>query len=122
MQKSRERDAAAIPLSSATVPSLHARTGKVQNRVFGSISMRLYRLSLLAFIFLGVALCQRTDGSDAPGLGYKLVPEWPIEARSAAGAPAGPWNLIQAPGVAIDASGHVLVLHRCAHPILEFDS
>jgi DNA-binding beta-propeller fold protein YncE len=84
--------------------------------------MRLYRLSLLAFIFLRVALCQRTDGSDAPGLGYKLVPAWPIEARSAAGAPAGPWNLIQAPGVAIDASGHVLVLHRGAHPILEFDS
>jgi len=74
--------------------------------------MRLYRLSLLIFSLSGLVLCQP----------YKLVPDWPTEARSAAGAPAGPWNLIQAPGVAVDARGHVLVLHRGAHPILEFES
>src|SRR5262249_44762064 len=68
---------------------------------------------------LGVALCQ--PANDDP-LGYKLVPDWPTEALTAAGTPAGPWNLIQAPGVAVDARGHVLVLHRGAHPILEFES
>ena len=74
--------------------------------------MSLYRAGLLSFVFLTAALCQN----------YKLAPDWPLEAKSAAGTPAGPWNLIQAPGVAIDARGHVLVLHRGAHPILEFES
>jgi hypothetical protein len=81
--------------------------------------MRLFRLSVLVTGFLGVALCQVSNG---PGFAYKLAPDWPTEARSAAGAPAGPWNLIQAPGVAVDSRGHVLVLHRGAHPILEFES
>jgi DNA-binding beta-propeller fold protein YncE len=74
----------------------------------------MHRLSLLAFCYLGVGLCQ-------PDLGYKLVPDWPTPARTAAGTPTV-WNLIQAPGVAVEANGRVLVLHRGAHPILEFDS
>jgi len=81
--------------------------------------MRLYQISLLTFSFLGVALCQRANDDS---LAYKLVPDWPTDARTAAGTPAGPWNLIQVPGVAVDARGHVLVLHRGAHPILEFES
>jgi DNA-binding beta-propeller fold protein YncE len=52
--------------------------------------------------------------------GYKLV-EWPAPATSAAGF-AAPWNLIQASSVAIDSRGTVIVLHRGAHPVLEFDS
>jgi DNA-binding beta-propeller fold protein YncE len=61
----------------------------------------------------------------APGVGigqepYTLV-EWPVPATSAAGFPA-PWNLIQASSVAIGPRGSVLVLHRGAHPILEFDT
>src|SRR5712664_1744608 len=87
--------------------------------------MRLYRLNLLGFCFLGGLGCQQGNapipGSDAPDLGYRLVPDWPTQARSAAGAPGGPWNLIQVPGVAVDARGHILVLHRGAHPILEFE-
>jgi DNA-binding beta-propeller fold protein YncE len=55
-----------------------------------------------------------------PASAYKLV-EWPAPARSAAGF-AAPWNLIQASGVAVTAKGTVLVFHRGAHPILEFDS
>jgi len=55
-------------------------------------------------------------------MGYKEVPEWPAEVASAAGTPAGPWNFIQVSGVAVDHQGHVLVLHRGAHPILEFES
>src|SRR5438876_10367561 len=78
-----------------------------------------YRISLLVFGLLGAALCQRANDDS---LGYKLVPDWPTDARTAAGTPAGPWNLIQAPGVAVDARGHVLVLHRGAHPIMEFES
>src|SRR5437879_9598196 len=81
--------------------------------------MRQYRVSFLLSSLLGAALCL---GSDAPGPAYKLVPDWPNEVLSAAGAPAGAWNLIQAPGVAVDSRGHVLVLHRGAHPILEFYS
>ena len=81
--------------------------------------MRLYRISLLMFSILGAALCQSANDDT---LGYKLVPDWPNDARTAAGTPAGPWNLIQAPGVAVDSRGHVLVLHRGAHPILEFES
>jgi len=88
--------------------------------------MRFAHLSLFVFSFLESALCQsareRGNASAATVLGYKLVPEWPIQAKSAAGTPAGPWNLIQAPAVAIDARGHILVLHRGAHPILEFES
>jgi peptidylamidoglycolate lyase len=75
--------------------------------------MRPYRVSLLAFCFLGILLCQ--------DLGYRLVPDWPTPPRTAAGTPTA-WNLIQAPGVAIDSRGRVLVLHRGAHPILEFES
>src|SRR5215207_3117457 len=51
---------------------------------------------------------------------YTLV-EWPAPAVSAAGF-AAPWNLIQASSVAIGPRGTVLVLHRGAHPVLEFDS
>src|SRR5579872_7037219 len=70
------------------------------------------RLSLLVICFSGSLLCQS---------GYRLVPDWPTPPRSAAGAP-GAWNLIQVPGVAVEANGNILVLHRGAHPILEFET
>src|SRR5688500_9618116 len=47
--------------------------------------------------------------------------EWPQPATNAAGFPA-PWNLIQVSGVAVSSRGTVLVLHRGAHPVLEFDT
>lgn len=74
------------------------------------------RAALFVLVTLITALCQ-----DA-AMTYQLVEEWPIPARSAAGTPAGPWNFIQAPAVAITARGTVLVLHRGAHPVIEFDS
>ena len=80
--------------------------------------MRPYRLTFLPFILPALALSQPPDAPSP----YKLVPDWPTDARTAAGTPAGAWNLIQAPGVAVDTRGHVLVLHRGAHPILEFES
>ena len=84
----------------------------------------MFRLGLVLCI-LDVLLGQQRNvpnGSDVPDLGYKLVQDWPTPARNSAGAPGGLWNLIQVPGVAVDARGHVLVLHRGAHPILEFES
>ena len=59
-------------------------------------------------------------GVGAAQVQYKLV-EWPMPATSAAGFPA-PWNFIQAASVAIGPRGNILVLHRGAHPVLEFDS
>ena len=75
-------------------------------------------MTLLAF---GLSVIAPGQGNVSP-TGYKEVPEWPAEVASAAGTPAGPWNFIQVSGVAVDHQGHVLVLHRGAHPILEFES
>jgi DNA-binding beta-propeller fold protein YncE len=82
---------------------------------------------MLVLALPAAALCQnaRARGNASSGaatLPYKLVPEWPQPATTAAGTPAGPWNFIQVAAVAIDARGHVLVLHRGAHPIMEFES
>jgi hypothetical protein len=57
---------------------------------------------------------------DAPTLPYKLV-EWPTAPTSASGFP-GAWNFIQAASAAITPRGTILVLHRGAHPIIEFES
>jgi DNA-binding beta-propeller fold protein YncE len=74
--------------------------------------MRHIRHSLLVLAFHGAAYTQE----------YKLAPEWPQQAKTAAGTPAGPWNFIQVSAVTINAQGNVLVLHRGAHPIIEFDT
>ncbi len=58
--------------------------------------------------------------SEITTLPYKLV-EWPAAPTSAAGVP-GAWNFIQVSSVAVTSRGTILVLHRGAHPILEFDS
>jgi 6-bladed beta-propeller len=55
-----------------------------------------------------------------PNLPYKLL-DWPTPPTTAAGVP-GAWNFIQAASVAITSRGSVLVLHRGAHPVMEFDS
>src|SRR5687767_14764763 len=70
----------------------------------------------LAIAALVVVVSARIDAQGP----YKAV-EWPAPATSAAGF-AAPWNLIQASSVAIGPKGTVLVFHRGAHPILEFDS
>lgn len=71
-----------------------------------------FRQLLILSAIHGSAYCQE----------YRLVPEWPLQAKTAAGTPAGPWNFIQVSAVAINARGNVLVLHRGAHPIIEFES
>src|SRR5207248_7141216 len=59
-------------------------------------------------------------GPEIPTLPYKVV-EWPAPPTSAAGLP-GAWNFIQAASVAATPRGSILVLHRGAHPIIEFES
>ena len=55
---------------------------------------------------------------EVPTLPYKLV-EWPTPPTTAAGAP-GAWNFIQVASVAVTPQGNILVLHRGAHPVIEF--
>jgi len=84
--------------------------------------MRLVRFSLLAFGCLSLALGQGKGprlGDNASNMGYKEVPNWPTPLLNAAGTPA-PWNFIQVSGAAIAPNGNVLVLHRGARPIMEF--
>ena len=89
--------------------------------------MRRAQLCVLVFTLVVVGMSDdirggqdRAGAPPEPALPYKLI-EWPAPATSAAGF-AAPWNFIQASGVAVSAKGTVLVLHRGAHPILEFDS
>ncbi len=58
--------------------------------------------------------------ADVPTLPYKLV-DWPTPPTSAAGVP-GAWNFIQVASVAITPRGSILVFHRGAHPLMEFDA
>ena len=94
-------------------------------RLLTNHRIRLLALTLLAPCFDGAVFGQRGNGprpgSDVPVLtNYKFV-DWPTEATTEAGFPAGPWNFIQVPAVAVDTHDHVLVLHRGAHPLLEFE-
>ena len=90
--------------------------------------MQIWRVSVLVVSVLGVMTGRsasgdqrgRGDAAEIPGLPYKLV-EWPTPPTSAAGVP-GAWNFIQVSSVAITARGTILVLHRGAHPIMEFES
>lgn len=92
--------------------------------------MHIYRTTFVVACLLAVASGsphatggQTGRGNAAaavPGLPYKLV-EWPTPPTSAAGVP-GAWNFIQVSSVTITPRGTVLVLHRGAHPILEFES
>ena len=86
-------------------------------------------LSVLVICVLAATTGERASGEqagrgdaapDIASLPHKLV-DWPTAPTSAAGVP-GAWNFIQVSSVAITARGTVLVLHRGAHPILEFDS
>lgn len=87
--------------------------------------MRLLLFVLLAFSFSTTAFAQPPGtpklGANAPGMGYKEVAEWPTQVLNAAGTHGGPWNFIQVSGVAVGPNGHVLVLHRGAKPIMEFE-
>jgi DNA-binding beta-propeller fold protein YncE len=61
-------------------------------------------------VFLACPLLAQTD---FPQLAFKPVPNWPHL------PPA--WNFRETPGIAADSRGHVFVIHRGEHPIMEFD-
>ena len=75
---------------------------------------------LVVAVSSGNTAGEQAGGASVPTLPYTLV-EWPAPATSVAGFPM-PWNLIQASSVAVSARGTVIVLHRGAHPILEFET
>jgi DNA-binding beta-propeller fold protein YncE len=90
-------------------------------------AMRIPYTSLLAVGFMAVALTGPVRGDQDPSISgavpqlpYKAT-EWPPQMPSAAGFPA-PWNFIQVSSVAVSPRGTVLVLHRGAQPILEFQT
>ena len=87
--------------------------------------MRFRRVSLLAFGGIAMVLAQQGNvprlGPNAPSGGYKEVKDWPTALKNAAGTPA-PWNFIQVSGIAVDSRGHILVLHRGAQALLDFES
>ena len=91
----------------------------VNNSTNRKVTAFFAHLSLLLSSFLSVGVPQH---GQAAGPRYAEVPQWPISAVTAAGTPAGPWNFGQVVAVATNARGHILVLHRGAHPIMEFDS
>ena len=87
--------------------------------------MRRCDSGVIVFLVIGAVFGQQAKtpqkGSDLSILpGYNLV-EWPTQATSAAGFPAGPWNFIQVTAAALSARGNILLLHRGAHPVMEFE-
>src|SRR6266540_3446826 len=78
--------------------------------------------SRVVVLFTCAFLTMSSSSSDAQPatLSYTQV-EWPTPPTSAAGVP-GVWNFIQAASVAVTPRGTILVLHRGAHPIIEFES
>jgi hypothetical protein len=90
-----------------------------------SIGMWFSRISVLALGCVSMTVGQQGNtprlGTNAPSIGYREVSDWPVPLLNAAGTPA-PWNFIQVSGVAVDSRGRILVLHRGAQPLLEFES
>jgi DNA-binding beta-propeller fold protein YncE len=96
--------------------------------------MRFCCLSVLILGALGATISQPASGQVAatgrgnaanpaasqPILAYKMA-DWPIPPTSVAGFP-GMWNFKQVASIAVTSRGNILVLHRGAHPVLEFDS
>ena len=79
----------------------------------GSFGMGFGRLSLL---FLSVALYQPASAADGV---YKEV-TWPMSAKTMIGTPS-PWYFGEVVAVATTKDDNILVFHRGAHPIIEFN-
>ena len=92
--------------------------------------MRTKHDSLACFVVAAVLLAgtvtgpraagQQASNADVPALPHRLV-DWPTPPTTAAGVP-GAWNFIQVASVAVTLRGTILVFHRGAHPLMEFDS
>jgi DNA-binding beta-propeller fold protein YncE len=85
--------------------------------------LKIFALTIGAAAVIAIAASAQTPtapAADVPTLPYKLL-EWPTPPTSAAGPPS-PWNFIQVASVAVTPRGTILVFHRGAHPIMEFES
>src|SRR6266850_3400354 len=84
--------------------------------------LKILALTLAPVAVIALAASAQTPpaAAEGPTLPYKLV-QWPTPPTSAAGVPS-PWNFIQVASVAVTPRGTILVLHRGAHPIMEFES
>ena len=78
----------------------------------GSFTMHLGRLRTLV---LTAALVQSGGAADV----YNEV-QWPMPAETMVGTPS-PWHFGEVVAAATTKAGNILVLHRGAHPIMEFD-
>ena len=58
--------------------------------------------------------CPASAQVGTPELPLRVVPNW-LQLPPA-------WNFRETPGIAVDARGHVYVVHRGEHPIMEFDA
>ena len=67
-------------------------------------------------LVLSVAMCLSAGAADGV---YKEV-QWPVQAKTMIGTPS-PWHFGQVAAVATTSKGNILVFHRGAHPIIEFD-
>ena len=83
-------------------------------------TLAIMTTTVAALAFAASAQTPPGAAANAPLLAHKLI-EWPVPPTSAAGVPSA-WNFIQVASVAVTPRGTVLVLHRGAHPVMEFDS
>ena len=85
--------------------------------------LKTFALAISTVVVIALAVSAQTPSApagDPPTLRYTLM-EWPTPPTSAAGVP-GPWNFIQVASVAVTPRGTILIFHRGAHPIMEFES
>ena len=71
----------------------------------------MFRCAALLFVSCTWTAAAQTG---APELALHVVPNW-LQLPPA-------WNFRETPGIAVDARGHVYVVHRGEHPIMEFDA
>lgn len=90
--------------------------------------LRLLSMGLGVVACAAAGYCQQAPPArpaaappSAPVMGYLAVKEWPVQALGDRGYPSGPWNFIQVVSLTVEKNGNILVLHRGAYPILEYD-
>ncbi len=85
---------------------------------FNRTDKRRFTVSLphLRALALAAALVESAAAADV----YKEVP-WPLPAETMIGTPS-PWHFGEVVAAATTKAGNILVFHRGAHPIMEFDA
>src|SRR5262245_2001684 len=112
-------NAATCLISPSSTPSIHC--SRIRDTIRGMLKIFALTISTVVVIVLAVsAQTPSAPAGDPPTLRYTLT-EWPTPPTGAAGVPS-PWNFIQVASVAVTPRGTILIFHRGAHPIMEFES